>query len=136
MSTLDFAFWDKPYVLSWEVSNSLETDFCLVALERALEQGCPSIFNTDQGSQFTSFEFTKRLQSSEIEISMDGKGRALDNVFVERLWRTLKYEDIYLRDYEDGRQLREGLFRYFRFYNTERPHTALDWKTPAGIHYN
>ena len=128
--------WHSRFVLSWELSNSLGTDFCLVALERALEQGCPQIFNTDQGSQFTSFEFTGRLKTAGIQISMDGRGRALDNVFVERLWRTVKYEDVYLQDYGDGRDLRAGLSRYFQFYNTERPHTALNWKTPKHVHFN
>lgn len=128
--------WFSRYVLSWEVSNSLETDFCLQALGTALTKGLPEIFNTDQGCQFTSLDFTGRLLGAGIQVSMDGRGRALDNVFVERLWRSVKYEDIYLQDYQDGSQLRKGLSRYFRFYNTKRPHTALGWRTPKDVHFN
>jgi putative transposase len=127
--------WYSRYVLSWELSNSLETGFCIVALERALRQGSPGIFNTDQGAQFTSEAFTQRLQSEAIQISMDGKGRALDNIFVERLWRTLKYEEVYLRDYPDGLEALKGLRRYFRFYNDRRRHQALEKKTPAEVYF-
>jgi putative transposase len=127
--------WYSRYVLSWEVSNSLETGFCLAALDRALRLGPPDIFNTDQGAQFTSEEFTRKLLLEGVRISMDGKGRALDNVFVERLWRTVKYEDVYPRDYADGREVLKGLGRYFPFYNRRRPHTALDDRTPAEVYF-
>jgi putative transposase len=126
--------WFSRYVLAWEVSNTLEAAFCVEALERALGQGRPDIFNTDQGSQFTAAQFTGCLERAGVTISMDGRGRAMDNVMVERLWRTVKYEDIYLRDYADGAELRSGLGRYFRFYNTERPHQGLHKRTPAEAH--
>lgn len=126
--------WFSRYVLAWELSNSLETAFCLDALERSLDRGSPEIFNTDQGSQFTSEEFTGCLGDAGIRISMDGRGRATDNIFIERLWRSVKYEDIYLRDYIDGTHVRRGLERYFRFYNTERKHQALEDRTPAEVH--
>ncbi len=126
--------WYSRYVLTWEVSNSLETGFCVTALQRALRKARPGIFNTDQGSQFTSEPFTQTLLRRGIEISMDGRGRALDNVFIERLWRSVKYEDIYLRDYGDGLELHAGLRRYFRFYNHERPHSALENRTPASAY--
>lgn len=128
--------WFSRYVLSWEVSNTLDVGFCLEALDAALAQNVPDIFNTDQGAQFTSLAFTGRLEATEVQISMDGRGRALDNAFVERLWRTVKYEDLYLKDYEDGRALREGLHAYFTFYNHERPHQSLNYFTPAQVHYN
>ena len=127
--------WFSRYVLSWELSNTLESFFCVEALERALEVSCPGIFNSDQGAQFTAEAFTGRLLEAEIAISMDGRGRALDNVFVERLWRTVKYEEVYLRDYADGVEAREGLGRFFRFYNTERRHQSLDRRTPAEVYY-
>lgn len=127
--------WFSRYVLAWEVSNTLEAAFCVEALERALCQGRPDIFNTDQGSQFTAAQFTGCLERAGVTISMDGRGRAMDNVMVERLWRTVKYEDIYLRDYADGAELRSGLGRYFRFYNTERPHQGLQKRTPAEAHF-
>jgi len=127
--------WFSRYVLSWELSNTLESYFCLEALERALSVSCPGIFNTDQGAQFTAEAFTRRLLEAEIAISMDGRGRALDNVFVERLWRTVKYEEVYLRDYADGAEACEGLGRFFRFYNTERRHQSLDRRTPAQVYY-
>ena len=123
--------WFSRCVLAWELSNSLEAAFCLDALERALERGSPGIFNTDQGPQFTSESFTRRLDRAGVRISMDGRGRVTDNIFIERLWRSVKYEDLYLRDYADGVQVRRGLERYFRFYNTERPHPALENRTPA-----
>jgi putative transposase len=126
--------WFSRYVLAWELSNSLETAFCLEALERALKRGPPGIFNTDQGSQFTSEDFTGRLEQAEIRISMDGLGRVTDNIFIERLWRSVKYEDIYLRDYADGAETRRGLERYFQFYNTERRHQALGNRVPAEVH--
>ena len=127
--------WFSRYVLSWEVSNLMEATFCVEALQRALGRGRPEIFNTDQGSQFTAEQFTGSLERAGIKISMDGRGRALDNVMVERLWRTVKYEDVYLRDYADGAELRSGLARYFRFYNTARPHQALGKQTPAEVHF-
>ena len=126
--------WFSRYVLAWELSNSLETTFWLEALERALERGPPGIFNTDQGSQFTSEDFTGRLERSGVRISMDGRGRATDNIFIERLWRSVKYEEIYLRDYADGTETRRGLNRYFRFYNTQRRHQGLGNRTPAHVH--
>lgn len=127
--------WFSRYVLCWGLSNLLEAAFCVEALERALWQGRPEIFNTDQGSQFTAEQFTGCLERAGVKISMDGRGRAMDNIMVERLWRTVKYEDIYLRDYADGAQLRLGLGRYFRFYNTERPHQGLGKRTPAEVHF-
>lgn len=128
--------WFIRYVLAWALSNTLDTGFCLQALEPALAEHQPCVFNTDQGAQFTSAEFTDRLKEQEILISMDGRGRALDNVFIERLWHTVKYEDIYLRDYQSVRELEQGLTDYFRFYNHERPHNALGGKTPAEIHWD
>jgi putative transposase len=126
--------WYSRYVLSWEVSNTLDGDFCLLALERALQRGQPEIFNTDQGSQFTARAFTTRLEQAEIKISMDGKGRVFDNIFIERLWRTVKYENIYLSDYTTGLELVAGLAHYFDFYNHERFHQSLDYRTPAQVY--
>ena len=122
--------WHSRCVLAWELSNTLDTTFCLEGLERALKLGTPLIFNTDQGSQFTSAEFTGRLLKAGTNISMDGRGRALDNIFVERLWRTVKYEDVYLNGYATPREVRNGLGAYFPFYNEERPHQSLDYRTP------
>jgi putative transposase len=128
--------WFSRYVLAWELSNTLESEFCSVALKRALEDhGPPGISNTDQGSQFTSDEYIDVLKAAGIRISMDGKGRALDNAFIERLWRSVKYEDIYLRDYRDGIAAREGIDRYFRFYNTKRPHSSHGYRTPEEVHF-
>jgi len=127
--------WYSRYVLSWEVSINLEASFCVTALDWALREAKPAIFNSDQGAQFTSQAFTSRLSDQGIAISMDGKGRALDNVFVERLWRTLKYEDIYLKDYLDVGAVIAGLRDYFRFYNHQRSHQALDYQTPAGVYF-
>jgi putative transposase len=127
--------WHTRYVLSWEISTTMETEFCVNALERALRTfGKPEIFNTDQGSQFTSREFTGILKAQEIAISMDGRGRALDNIFVERLWRTVKYEEVYLHDYEDIPRAFNGLRKYFMFYNDERLHEALGYQTPAAVY--
>jgi putative transposase len=131
--------WFSRYVLSWRLSNTLDGDFCLEALDEALTRGKPEIFNTDRGSQFTSREYTCRLEEAGIAVSRDGRGRALDNVFVERLWRSVKYEDIYIKDYELVPELVSGLTAYFRFYDEERPHQSLDYRTPgevyrAGIH--
>jgi putative transposase len=127
--------WFSRYVLAWEVSVSLETSFCLAALDWALQLGPPDIFNTDQGSQFTSEEFTSRLESQGIDISMDGRGRVSDNIFIERLWRTVKYEEVYLKDYLDVLEAVSNLKSYFAFYNHERPHQALSYQTPAAIYF-
>jgi len=127
--------WYSRYVLSWQLSNTLEVGFCLVALEEALGLGQPDIFNTDQGSQFTSQAFTGRLEEAGIGISMDGRGRVLDNIFVERLWRSVKYEDIYLKEYRSVPELERGLEGYFWFYNQERLHQALEYQTPAQVHF-
>jgi putative transposase len=122
-------------VLSWAVSITMEVAFCLEAREQALRQGQPESFNTDQGAQFTSQEFTARLQQGGVRISMDGRGRALDNVCVERLWRSVKYEDVYVRDYQSVCDARQHLARYFGFYNEERLHQALGSRTPAAVYY-
>lgn len=127
--------WYSRYVLSWELSNTLEADFCVVALERALQNyGAPEIFNSDQGSQFTSSDFTGTLLGRNIKISMDGRGRALDNIFVERLWRSVKYEEVYINDYSTGLDAFNGLGRYFGFYNERRHHQALDYLTPRAVY--
>ena len=126
--------WHSRYVLAWELSRSLEGDFCVRALKAALARGRPEVFNTDQGVQFTSEAFTSVLEAREIAISMDGKGRAFDNIFSERLWRTVKYEEVFLRDYADEDEARQGLRAYFRFYNQERLHQALDYRTPAEVY--
>jgi len=126
--------WWSRYVLAWELSNTLDGAFCLAALERALARGTPEVFNTDQGAQFTSLAFTDRLGQAGVQISMDGRGRALDNVFVERLWRTVKYEDVYLKEYASLGDLVTGLRGYFRFYNEERLHQALDYRPPAAVY--
>ena len=126
--------WHSRRVLSWRVSNTMDTDFCIEALEEALQRfGAPEMFNTDQGAQFTSEAFTDVLKDHGIKISMDGKGRWIDNVFVERLWRSVKYEDVYLHAYETPTELRAGLARYFTFYNTRRRHSALDRRTPDAV---
>jgi len=126
--------WYSRYVLSWRLSNTLSGSFCLEALDEALRISRPEIFNSDQGSQFTASAFTSRLQSLGIAISMDGRGRALDNVFIERLWRTVKYEEIYLHDYSDGWEAAEQLRRYFKFYCEERIHQSLGYRTPAEMY--
>jgi len=123
--------WYSRYVLSWRLSNTMDTEFCLQALEDALQIATPEIFNTDQGSQFTSLSFTSRLEKENIQISMDGRGRALDNVFIERLWRSVKYENIYLNDYFNVINLRQGLINYFEFYNNQRYHEALEYQSPC-----
>jgi len=128
--------WYSKYVLSWELSNSMDVYFCLEALDKALRQGKPVIFNTDQGSQFTSKVFTETITYNKIKMSMDSKGRALDNIFIERLWRSLKYEDIYLKDYRSFSELRVGLINYFDFYNNKRLHQSLNYKTPAEVYFN
>jgi putative transposase len=126
--------WFSRYVIAWRLSNTLDGSFCLELLDEALAWGRPEMFNTDQGVQFTAQAFTGRLEAAGVQVSMDGKGRCLDNVFVERLWRTVKYEDIYLRGYETVPDLTQGLGRYFPFYNEERPHQALGYQTPAAIY--
>jgi putative transposase len=126
--------WYSRYVLSWRLSNTLDGAFCLEALNAALDHGQPEIFNTDQGSQFTATMFTSRLESCDIAISMDGRGRALDNVFIERLWRSVKHEDIYLKDYEDGWDLEAGLTSYFQFYCEKRVHQSLGYRTPSDVY--
>ena len=126
--------WCSRYVLSWAVSITMDVAFCVEALEQALRHGQPEIFNTDQGAQFTSLAFTERLKNGGIRISMDGRGRALDNVFVERLWRSVKYEEVYLQDYQSVWDARQSLTRYFRFYNRERLHQALGYRTPAAVY--
>lgn len=128
--------WHTRRVLSWRLSNTMDTTFCVDALNEAIERfGCPGIFNTDQGAQFTAEAFTSVLKHHEIIISMDGKGRWVDNVFVERLWRTVKYEDVYLKAYETPRELERGLDQYFRFYNSRRRHAALDRRTPDAVYF-
>ena len=128
--------WFSKYVLSWEISNTLDVHFCLSALDRALRLGKPDIFNTDQGSQFTSQNFVRMVLDNKIKLSMDSKGRALDNIFIERLWRSLKYEDIYLKEYRTYHELFEGLKYYFYFYNNKRCHQSLKYKTPVDIYKN
>ena len=126
--------WYSRYVLAWGLSNTMDVAPCVDVLEEALSQARPVIFNTDQGSQFTSEQYTRILREAGVLISMDGRGRALDNVFIERLWRTVKYEEVYLNDYQSVPELFKGLSAYFHFYNHERPHSALKGRTPAEIH--
>jgi putative transposase len=126
--------WYSRYVLAWELSNTLDMGFCLRALESALHYGQPAIFNTDQGAQFTSQVFTGQLEQAGIQVSWDGRGRALDNVFVERLWRSVKWAEVYLKDYQTVAEAVSGLTGYFRFYNHERPHQALAYQTPAQVY--
>jgi putative transposase len=126
--------WSSRAVLSWRLSNTMDTSFCLAALEEALARfGKPGIFNTDQGSQFTSAAFTGALAAADIRISMDGRGRWMDNVFIERLWRSLKYEDVYLKGYADGREARAGIASWIAFYNARRPHQALGNRAPLAV---
>ena len=127
--------WFSRYVLAWEVSISLESAFCVAALDWALTTTRPEIFNTDQGAQFTSDVFTNRLEKQDITISMDGRGRAIDNIFIERLWRTVKYEEVYLKDYGGVLEAVSNLKSYFTFYNHERPHQSLGYQTPAAIYF-
>jgi putative transposase len=125
--------WYSRFVLAWELSNQMTVDFCLEALSSAWKHGRPEIFNSDQGSQFTATKFTQELLSRQIKVSMDGKGRAIDNVFIERLWRSVKYEEVYLNDYLTGAEANQRLAKYFKFYNNKRPHSSLDGKTPATV---
>ncbi len=128
--------WYSRYVLSWQVSNTMDTSFCLAALEEALQWGKPLIFNSDQGSQFTSLDFTGRLEAEGISISMDGRGRVYDNIFIERLWRSVKCEDIYLKGYRKVVELEGGLTDYFHLYNNHRPHQSLGYRTPAAVYFD
>ncbi len=127
--------WHSRYVLSWEISVSLDVDFCISALDRALLISSPDIFNSDQGSQFTSLSFTGRLESAGILISMDGRGRVFDNIFIERLWRSVKYEEVYLHSYDSVGEARESLGGYFEFYNRERLHQSLGYRTPQEVYH-
>ncbi len=127
--------WHSRFVLSWELSNTMEVSFCIEALDAALLIASPEIFNTDQGAQFTARSFRENLESRSIRISMDGRGRAFDNIFIERLWRSVKYEDIYLKDYQDGWQAREGIGNYFLFYNEKRLHSSLSYRTPKEVYF-
>ena len=128
--------WHSRYVLSWELSNSMESSFCVSALERALERfGVPKIFNSDQGSQFTDDDFTGVLKEHEVRISMDGKGRCMDNIFIERLWRSVKYEEVYVKEYRSLPEARAGLAEYFRTYNESRPHQSLGYRTPCEVYF-
>lgn len=126
--------WFSRYVITWRLSNNLESDFCIEVLQEALEIGKPKIFNSDQGVQFTSNRFVKILESHGVQISMDGKGRAFDNIFVERLWRTVKYEEVYCKAYESFEEARKNLKEYFMFYNRRRLHQSLGYKTPGEIY--
>ena len=128
--------WFSRYVLAWQVSNTLDGYFCIETLQQALGQGQPEIFNTDQGVQFTARSFTSTLEVAGVCISMDGRGRVFDNIFVERLWRTVKYEDIYVNDYANVPALQAGLHKYFTFYNQERLHQSLGYRTPSEVHFH
>jgi len=128
--------WHSRHVLAWKLSNTLDTDFCVAALEQALGKGRPEIFNTDQGAQFTSEAFTSLLLEQGIRVSMDGKGRYRDNIFVERLWRSIKYEEVYLKAYQTVAEARTGINDYLEFYNRQRPHQALGYRTPAEVYQN
>jgi len=127
--------WHSRFVLSWELSNTMDVTFCVDALECAFHYGQPEIFNSDQGAQFTANTFTERLLKRDIQVSMDGRGRALDNIFIERLWRSVKYEDVYIRAYQSVAEVRRGLDRYFQQYNYHRPHQSLEYATPAEVYF-
>lgn len=127
--------WFSRYVVSWELDQNLEMEFVLTTVDRALAQAVPLIWNSDQGSHFTSAQYIDRLLTANIQVSMDGKGRALDNIFTERLWRSLKYEEIYLKDYASPREARHHIANYWQFYNHRRPHQSLDYKTPAEVYF-
>jgi putative transposase len=129
--------WYSRYVLSWDVSNSLESSFCIKVLERSIARyGKPEIFNSDQGSQFTDGKFTGILNQANVRISMDGRGRCWDNIFIERLWRSVKYEEVYLKEYPTLPDARSSIEKYFRFYNESRPHQSLDYRTPNEVHFS
>jgi len=127
--------WFSRYILSWELSNSLNTDFCIEVAEKALESATPKVFNTDQGAQYTSKRFCETLLNRGVNISMDHKGRCFDNIFIERLWRSVKYEEVYLNEYANGTEAYEGISKYMTFYNQERRHTALNKQTPEEVHF-
>ena len=127
--------WFSRYVLAWELSDTLELPFVLICTQRALDQATPTIWNSDQGSHFTSPQYLDLLLGQQVQVSMDGRGRCRDNIFTERLWRTVKYEEVYLTEYLNPREARQGLSRYFPFYNTERPHQALNYQTPAAVYF-
>ena len=127
--------WFSRYVVSWQLDDSLDIDFVLLAVDRALMHDKPAIWHSDQGSHFTSPQYTQRLLAADVQISMDGKGRALDNIFTERLWRSLKYEEVYLHDYQTPKQAHTGLMTYFDFYNYRRPHQSLGYLTPAEVFF-
>lgn len=127
--------WYSRYVVAWELDQTLAMDFVLETVERALARAKPAIWNSDQGSHFTSPQYTERLLAAEVRISMDGKGRALDNIFTERLWRTIKYEEVYLKEWSSPRQARQDLTAYLAFYNERRPHQSLDYRTPAAVYF-
>jgi putative transposase len=131
-----FLDWYSRYVVAWELSDTLEEDFVIQALQTGLKTATPHIVNSDQGSQFTGLTYIKTLQEADINISMDGRGRCMDNIFTERFWRTVKYEDIYIRDYSTPKQLRAGLTEFFCKYNNKRPHQSLDYKTPAEVYFS
>jgi putative transposase len=128
--------WHSRHVVAWKLSNTMDTDFCVAALEAALGKGRPEVFNTDQGAQFTSEAFTQTLQERGIRVSMDGKGRYLDNIFVERLWRSIKYEEVYLKAYQTVAEARVGINAYLEFYNRLRPHQSLGYRSPAEVYLN
>ena len=128
--------WYSRYVLNWALSTTLEADFCIIALNETLATSRCEIFNTDQGSQFTTYRFTQPLLDKGIQVSMDGRGRALDNIFVERLWRSVKYEKVYLNDFQTVKQAHQGLKDYFEFYNQRRMHQSLDYQTPEEVYLN
>jgi len=127
--------WYSRYIISWRISNTLDSRFCLEALKEALQSESPEIFNSDQGVQFTSEIFTSVLEKKGVKISMDGKGRAIDNIFIERFWRSLKYEDIYIKRYENGKEASTGIASYIAFYNSRRPHQSLRYRTPLEMHF-
>ena len=127
--------WYTRYVLAWRLSNTMDSDFCVEALKDAMRKGKPEIFNTDQGVQFTGEAFIGVLQQHGVKVSMDGKGSYNDNLFIERLWRTVKYEEVYLKAYRDGKEARTGIGNYLRFYNAERPHQILGYRTPAEVFF-
>ena len=131
-----FIDWFSRYVISWELSPTLEIPFCLTALERALKTAVPEISNTDQGSHFTSEKFLEPLLCKNVKISMDGRGRCMDNIFTERLWRTVKYENVFLKSYRTISEAAVGLNEYFQFYNTKRPHQSLDYRTPTAVYFH
>ena len=126
--------WFSRFVLAWELDQTLEMPFVLLAVEQAMSIALPEIWNSDQGSHFTSPQYVQKLLDAEVKVSMDGRGRAMDNIFTERLWRSLKYEEVYLNDYDSPREARQGIYRYLNFYNYERPHQSLDYRTPAEVY--